>query len=425
MKAKVNKALVLAGGLGTRLRSVIQDIPKPMAPVAGVPFLQKILDFLYNYEIGEVCLSVGYKGEVVRAAFGNHYRGMRIRYAVENEPLGTGGGIRHAAAGMGDDPFFVLNGDTLFHADLWEMERLYDKGADLVMALKPMRDSDRYGSVEWERGGRRVTAFHEKAYRESSLINGGIYLMDKSIFEKYDFPSKFSFEKDLMEAHVKDLKVLGQPSDTYFIDIGIPSDYQRAQVDLAAPTLEGLLGRIKGEGDWTLFLDRDGVINERIPSNYVKKPDEFHFIKGAEKAIADMGKHFKRVVVVTNQQGVGKRLVGRERIARVHKHMELNVTWVGGRFDGIYYCPELARDNPKCRKPNIGMGLWAKADFPDINFSKSVMVGDSISDIRFGKRLGMTTVFVKTKTPEEIELSKQEDVDFVFKNLTEFGELFK
>jgi len=147
------------------------------------------------------------------------------------------------------------------------------------------------------------------------------------------------------------------------------------------------------DNSWTLFLDRDGVINEKLENDYVKNWDQFKFKEGALQAIAGLGKIFGRVFVVTNQRGVGLGLMTEEGLNEIHYRMHSEVISASGRIDKIYYCT--AVDNcAECRKPNIGMGLKAKNDYSEIVFSKSVMVGDSISDMKFGKNLGMKTVFI-------------------------------
>ena len=170
--------------------------------------------------------------------------------------------------------------------------------------------------------------------------------------------------------------------------------------------------------NWTLFLDRDGVINHRLPGDYVKRPDEFEFLPGVEKAIAHFSGLFKRIVVVTNQQGIGKGLMTAADLEVVHNLMLDALNTAGGRIDKVYFCPELAAGNPLCRKPNPGMGLQAKQDFPEINFEKSLMVGDSISDMEFGRNLNMTTVWIQSDIPDQAP----DSVDFTLPSLSVLAE---
>ena len=153
---------------------------------------------------------------------------------------------------------------------------------------------------------------------------------------------------------------------------------------------------------WTLFLDRDGVINRRLLDDYVKRWDEFEFLPGVKEAIAKLSRIFGRVVIVSNQQGIGKGLMTEKDLDHIHSMMVHEIEEAGGRIDAIYHCPELKEKNPECRKPKPGMALQAQKDFPEIDFEKSVMIGDSESDIEFGKRLGMLTVFTKKLTLPEI-----------------------
>ena len=154
------------------------------------------------------------------------------------------------------------------------------------------------------------------------------------------------------------------------------------------------------DNSWSLFLDRDGVINEKIENDYVKNWDEFKFKDGVLQAVAGLGKIFGRIFIVTNQRGVGLGVMTEDKLNEIHGMLLSEITSLSGRIDKIYYCT--AVDNcAECRKPNIGMGLKAKSDFPEIEFSKSIMIGDSISDMEFGKNLGMKTVFIGDKSKYE------------------------
>lgn len=170
----------------------------------------------------------------------------------------------------------------------------------------------------------------------------------------------------------------------------------------------------------TLFLDRDGVINQRLPHRYVSSWEEFDFNAGAIDSIVKFNKFFKRIVVVTNQQGVGKAVMTAETLHVIHKKMLKIIEDAGGRIDKVYYCPELAIDNPHCRKPNIGMAQQAVHDFEDIDLKNAVMVGDSVSDMGFGINCGMRTVFLEDN-PDEVDKSWDYDIDFRFQDLQEFA----
>jgi len=178
--------------------------------------------------------------------------------------------------------------------------------------------------------------------------------------------------------------------------------------------------KLNVDSSWTLFLDRDGVINEKLDGDYVKRLSEFQFIRGALESIVQMKKTFQRILVVTNQQGIGKGLMSHEELSNVHDFMLSHINASGGRIDKVYYCPELQKKNAKCRKPNTGMPLQALKDFPEINFEKSIMVGDSNSDIEMGKRLKMVTVFLSEGGRQSVPTA-----DFVLSSLDEFKEMLE
>ncbi len=182
-----------------------------------------------------------------------------------------------------------------------------------------------------------------------------------------------------------------------------------------------MLDKWKINAGWTLFLDRDGVINKRLPGTYVTSIEEFDFLPGVLAAIAHFSKLFDTIIVVTNQQGIGKGVMTEAQLLEIHSYMQKSIEAAGGRLDAIYYCPELAKDKLTCRKPNPSMAHQAKADFPKINFKQSIMVGDSVSDMEFGLNLGMKTVFIETK-PEDAEAAKELKLDMRCKSLKEFAQ---
>lgn len=225
------EAIVLAGGLGTRLRSVIADLPKPMAPIANKPFLWYLLSYLSQYDIQKVVLAVGYRYEMIQAFFGDRFAGVEINYAVEEEPLGTGGGIRRALDQINGDTVLILNGDTFFAVDFAELANIHSsQSADLTLALKPMSNFERYGNVVTI--ATKVIGFEEKKMLKSGNINGGVYLMNTNLFERLGFGEKFSFEKDFLEKYLTQLNFQALISNSYFIDIGVPKDYLTAQTEL-------------------------------------------------------------------------------------------------------------------------------------------------------------------------------------------------
>ena len=228
----VKEALILAGGLGTRLKSVVSDVPKPMAEVAGKPFVEYILLYLKEFVVERVVFSIGYKAEAFQKYFGKKYQGIEIEYVIEKEPLGTGGALKYGLEHCIQNDILVLNGDTFFNIeldDLWIFHKLHQ--ADFTMALREVENASRYGTVQLNDSG-EITAFVEKqGIEDEGLINAGIYILNKSIFNLYQLPEKFSLEKDFLEMHLSELNLFGCICEGYFIDIGIPEDYKKAQDD--------------------------------------------------------------------------------------------------------------------------------------------------------------------------------------------------
>ena len=181
------EAVILAGGFGTRIQSVISDVPKPMAPVCGKPFLHYILQNLVRQNINRIILAVGYKNEVITNYFGNKFQSADIIYSIEDEPLGTGGGIRQALEMTFGKQVLLINGDTYFDLPISEFVLFHTRGKyDLTMCLKPMKNFDRYGTVTVEQN--RVTGIKEKQPCDNGLINGGVYLINRELIE--NFPVK-------------------------------------------------------------------------------------------------------------------------------------------------------------------------------------------------------------------------------------------
>ncbi len=222
------EVVILAGGFGRRLRTVVDNIPKPMAPVRNKPFLEYILTWLSQYNIKKAVLSVGYKYESIVSYFGNEFNKIPLVYAIESEPLGTGGGILNALNKITDENFLVVNGDTFFPVDLnaFLTGHLLMNG-NITVALKEMTNFDRYGAVDIDKEN-KIIQFHEKKYQEEGLINGGIYLLKKSFISELDLPLRFSFENEVLEKQSKENKLKGMVFREGFLDIGIPEDYQKA-----------------------------------------------------------------------------------------------------------------------------------------------------------------------------------------------------
>jgi D-glycero-alpha-D-manno-heptose 1-phosphate guanylyltransferase len=230
----MTQAIILAGGFGTRLKSAVQDLPKPMAPINGRPFLSYLLDEICDQGIiKEAILSVHYKHEMISGFFGDSYKGLPLRYVVENSPLGAGGAIKNCANLIASDhPFFVLNGDTFLKFSQKEMYDFHcQKNSSITLALKSMSNCYRYGRVLFNEE-KHIISFDAAGYEGAGYINAGVYLLNSEILKVLP-NSTFSFEKDFLEKCFESFSPLGFLCQDYFIDIGIPEDYKLAAKELA------------------------------------------------------------------------------------------------------------------------------------------------------------------------------------------------
>lgn len=414
----IKEAIILAGGLGTRLRSIVNDVPKCMAPVAGKPFLYFVIEYLLQQGVDKFIFSLGYKSEVIIDYLNDQYPTLNSQYSIEAEPMGTGGAIKLACSFATEKDVLILNGDTFFKINSNELSSFHtEHNADCTLALKPMHHFDRYGVVELNADS-SVASFKEKQFYETGLINGGVYALNVTSFLREDLPQKFSFEKDYLETFFDKRKMYGIIQNEYFIDIGIPEDFERAQKEFHTKTID--LSKI--DNTWTLFLDRDGVINHEKHKDYVHTWDEFVFYESVPEAIAVFAKTFLHIIVVTNQKGIGKGVTKLEDLRQIHKNMIKAIEDKGGRIDAVYFCPDMDEESPN-RKPNPGMGLQAVKDFPDINLNKAIMVGNTLSDMQFGRNLGVQTIFLPTTRPE-VDLH-DERIDGVYHSLNDFANELK
>lgn len=229
-----SEAIILAGGLGTRLGGILGDLPKVMAPVAGKPFIEYQLYHLDKWALKRVILSVGYKRDKIIEYFGNKYNSLEIDYAIEEEPLGTGGAILNALRMVKGHAAFIFNGDTFFDINLQRLEDFrHIKEADLCMSLRFENDTSRFGRVEFD-ANNRIIAYLEKGESQGEgYINGGTYLVRKDYLLNYGLPEKFSIEQDFFQKYYATEEFYGLRCFSYFRDIGIPEDYKKAQEEFA------------------------------------------------------------------------------------------------------------------------------------------------------------------------------------------------
>lgn len=225
------ECIILAGGLGSRLQAKVSDVPKCMAPVGGQPFLYYIFKYLEKYKFDHIILSLGYKHEIVVEWINQNYWPFKFSYAIEKEQLGTGGAIMLALQYTNESDIMILNGDTFFNIDIPMLfQDHHKKSLDITIALKSLTDFDRYGNVKIDKKN-RIISFQEKQFCAKGLINGGTYLLRRESMLFNNLEGKFSFETEILQNPLNSGLMNGFINDGYFIDIGIPEDFEKANTE--------------------------------------------------------------------------------------------------------------------------------------------------------------------------------------------------
>lgn len=410
----LREVIILAGGVGTRLHNVLPGVPKTLAPIQGRPFLFYLINYLRSQGITKFIFSLGYKHEMIRQYLDEHFSTLDYTCSLEKEPLGTGGAILASCYKTKEENILVVNGDTFYKASISGAAAFHVLNiADCTLLVKPMTNFDRYGAIELN-SDRSIHSFREKQFFQTGFINAGMYILNTPRFLEEELPVKFSFEKDYLEKLYSQRRMFGVPQDNYFIDIGIPEDYKKAQEELQRnpPDLK------KIDKSWTVFLDRDGVINHDKKDDYIHNWEEFQFYNGTEEAIRLLSEKAGYIIVVTNQRGVGKGLMTEDDLNDIHEKMKASILNAGGRIDGIYYCTATDTLHPD-RKPNPGMVFRAAGDFPGIDLSKAIIAGNNQTDMQMGRNAFIYTAFITTS--QHAPKLPHPDIDFSFNSLLEFA----
>lgn len=376
--ARVREAVILAGGFGTRLAHVVPSTCKPMAPVASEPFLRRVLDQLDAASFARVVIADGYRREQIESYFMGTYRGLEINYSSEDSPLLTGGAVKQALCHCAQPEVFVINGDTWFDVDFDNMEAMLDEHpeAQCCMAVKRMHNFDRYGTLEVGLDG-RVYAFREKAICADGLINGGTYLIRRDALRGE--PSVFSLENNWLTRLVADGSLVACEMDGGFIDIGVPTDYERAQQVFAGA----------GDSCRLAMFDRDGTVN--VDTVHMYRVEDCKLIESTVDIMRCYSQDPAwRIVVVTNQAGIAKGLYSVDDMRLLHRKMAKMLHEHGVEVHAWYYCPHHPdfTGSCDCRKPAPGMLLRAMRDFR-AKAEECVMYGDAESDLEAAESAGV------------------------------------
>ncbi len=375
--AAINQAVILVGGLGTRLGPLTAATPKPALIVGGRPFVTWLIDDLRRKGIEEILLLAGFHAEQIAAAVAG---APGVAVIAEPAPLGTGGALAFAADRLAD-AFFLLNGDSILDINLWDLAGLLQPPALTALALREVADASRYGAVQL--AGERITAFAERAATPGpGLINGGVAALSRAVIERIPSSRAVSIEAEIYSALAAEGRLAGRRYAAPFIDIGAPADFARAQ---------SLVPAIYRRG--AVIFDRDGVLNRDI--GYAHRPDQIEWTPGALAAVKAVNDAGLFAFVATNQGGVAHGLYPEDDVHTLHAWMEGELRAAGGHIDAFVHEPShpegtiaaYRRASPR-RKPGPGMILELIERFP-VDPARAVMIGDRQTDLEAAHAAGI------------------------------------
>ncbi|KNY20169.1 haloacid dehalogenase [Methylobacterium sp. ARG-1] len=380
----VRQAMILCGGFGTRLGALTAAAPKPLLPVAGEPFLDVLLFELGRHGFTDVVLLASFYSEKIRSYAADNpiarRFGMTLRVSIEPEQAGTGGAVVHALA-EAQETFLLLNGDSWFDFNLLSLTLAASCHSDaaMILSLRRVPDASRYGVAVLE--GARITAFLQRPPAPGpGLVNAGVYLVRRDALT--GLPASCSLEQDVLPGLVAEGRVFGRAYDGYFLDIGVPESYARAQTEIPARRRRA-----------AAFLDRDGVLNH--DHRYVGSIDRFDWIDGARETIRGLNDAGFFVFIITNQAGIARGFYTEADLAALTGWMQDELNAVGAHFDDLRFCPyhpdgtvETYKAVHAWRKPKPGMILDLMTHW-EIDRARSFLVGDQESDLAAGRAAGL------------------------------------
>lgn len=413
------KIVILAGGKGTRIASVNNEIPKPMILVNGKPVLEYQVELAKHYGFTEFIFIIGHLGSIIRDYFDDGKRfGVNITYYEEKVPLGTAGALADLVDFLTED-FFVFYGDTIMDIALDKMLEFHSKNAaDATLYVHPNDhpyDSDLV-SVD---SNSEVRGFYLKPHKDGlfcrNIVNAALYILSPKILGLIVPGNKTYLEKDIFSlCLVKGYRLFAYQSSEYIKDMGTPERYEKVCSDQKSGKVARLNRHNKRPA---IFLDRDGVINYEI--NLLHDKNDFKLIPGVSEAIRLINQSDYLVVVVTNQPVIARNLCSLRELQAIHEVMETELGRNGAFIDGLYFCPHHPdsgypeeRKEYKivcdCRKPKPGMLLKAASDL-NVDMANSLMIGDNVSDIEAGKNAGVKQgILIEQNAPDALLIAVKE-----------------
>jgi D,D-heptose 1,7-bisphosphate phosphatase len=428
------QAIILAGGLGTRLKDIAQSIPKPMVLIGDKPLLEHQVLLLRKYGVTEIILIVNHLKEHIQAHFGNGSQwGVEIAYYEEKTPLGTVGGIKACEDHLQDD-FIVLYGDVMLDVDITRLMNFHrQKASDCTLVLHPNDHPFDSDLVEMDTNS-RIVAFHPKPRSNDryyqNMVNAGMYVMKRKVLEHLTYGQKADFGKDVFPVVLTKLNMMGYNTSEYLKDMGTPDRLEKVRNDFETGKIQAMNLSNKQRA---IFLDRDGVLNE--DTDLVKSPDELLVYPNAGVDVRKINDAGYLAIVITNQSVIARNMCTEDDLRLIHNKLDTVLGEHHAKLDAVYYCPHhphggFPEENPAykidchCRKPKPGMLLDAARDF-NIDLSKSWFIGDTERDVVAGKAAGVKTIGVLTGRalkgaavePDFVKNDLTEAVDFILNQL--------
>jgi len=424
----MRQAVILAGGKGTRLKSIAGDLPKPMVSILGAPLLQHLIEQCVAYDIVDIKLLVSYRKEAIEDYFGDGSQyGVSIQYIVEDIPRGTAGALIDALPEL-DEQFLVVYGDTFFDIDLssfWNFHQ--NQAGDISIFLHPNDHPHDSDLVEVDPSFQVLKIHpypHDSQWRQN-LVNAALYMINKSALKGIDFVlDRPDIAKDLFPLMLESGKKLyGYISTEYIKDMGMPKRLSKVERDIDSGKVKLLK---KQTPKMAIFIDRDGTINQEV--NHLSSQDQFELLDGVGEAICQINAAGILAVIVTNQPVIARGELEESELKVIHNKMDTLLGSQGAYIDRLYYCPhhadsgfegevEALKFDCDCRKPKIGLFTQAKKDL-NIVLEKSWVVGDSTRDILAAQNAGMKSILVETGHAGK-DCSFEVNPDFIAKDLNE------
>lgn len=394
ISTQVKQAVILAGGVGSRMRPLTYKIPKPMIRLNNKPFLEYSVDLLKENGIEEVILLLGYLPEKIKEHFGDGSNlGINIKYSIGDVSFETGKRIKNAEELL-DDNFLLMYCDNYWPLNLKKLVEYHDNHHNVLATVTTYTNKDNFTKNNMKVDDKGYVTLYDKSRKEKNLsgVDIGFFIINKKVLKLMP-DTNFSFEREILPKLIEKKQLAGYLTEHGYYSIGNPE---------RLPITEKFLQPKK-----VIFLDRDGVINKKAQkADYIKRWDEFEFLLGSAEAITLLTKNGYDIYIISNQAGIARGMMTENDLKEIHEKMKNELKKHGARISDIYYCPHGWNDGCECRKPKPGLFFRAAGEH-HIDLTKTIFIGDDERDLQAGDAAGCKTILVN---PEKSFLEIAEDI---------------